>query len=32
MAREEILERITIDPHVGFGKPCIRADVPHVSD
>ena len=24
MSREELLERISIDPNVCFGKPCIR--------
>jgi uncharacterized protein (DUF433 family) len=24
MTRDELLARITIDPHVCFGKPCIR--------
>jgi uncharacterized protein (DUF433 family) len=24
MTREELLSRITINPHVCFGKPCIR--------
>ena len=24
MTREEVLERISIDPNVCFGKPCIR--------
>jgi uncharacterized protein (DUF433 family) len=24
MTREELLARISIDPHVCFGKPCIR--------
>lgn len=24
MTRDEVLARITIDPHVCFGKPCIR--------
>lgn len=24
MSREELLSRITIDPYVCFGKPCIR--------
>jgi len=24
MTREELLSRIAIDPHVCFGKPCIR--------
>ncbi|HMB52809.1 MAG TPA: DUF433 domain-containing protein [Thermoanaerobaculia bacterium] len=24
MVRDELLQRITIDPHVCFGKPCIR--------
>ncbi len=24
MEREELLRRISIDPHVCFGKPCIR--------
>jgi uncharacterized protein (DUF433 family) len=24
MTREELLQRITIDPNICFGKPCIR--------
>ncbi len=24
MARDRLLERISIDPHVCFGKPCVR--------
>ena len=24
MTREELLERITVDPRICFGKPCIR--------
>lgn len=24
MAREELLQRISVDPNVCFGKPCIR--------
>jgi uncharacterized protein (DUF433 family) len=24
MKREELLQRISVDPKVGFGKPCIR--------
>ncbi|MCS6829487.1 MAG: DUF433 domain-containing protein [Armatimonadota bacterium] len=24
MSREELLQRITIDPNICFGKPCIR--------
>ena len=24
MTRDELLQRISIDPHVCFGKPCIR--------
>jgi uncharacterized protein (DUF433 family) len=24
MSREELLKRISIDPHVCFGRPCIR--------
>jgi uncharacterized protein (DUF433 family) len=25
MTRDEVLERISIDPRIRFGKPCIRA-------
>ncbi len=24
LARHELLERITVDPNIAFGKPCIR--------